>query len=78
MFRPMNAALSFWDRIAALAPHIEVTAEALRKARERGRVPHRWRLRLLDEAKRRDVPLRPDEFDAPPDRPSHRRRRRAP
>lgn len=77
MVRPtMNAALSFWDRIAALAPHIGVTAEALRKARERGRVPHSWRLHLLQEAERRDVPLEAGEFD-PALSPKKRRRGKA-
>lgn len=54
--------------IAQLATELDdagVTPEAIRKWRERGKVPHRHRLPLLDLAKRKRAPLTVRDFEFP-------------
>lgn len=55
--------------IATLAVELSderVTPDAIRKWDERGAVPHRHRLPLMEIAKRRRVPLSPRDFDFTP------------
>lgn len=59
-----------WALIDELAAALGKTAEARRKARERGRVPYQWRLPLLELARSRRVKLDPKHFDAPPPTPA--------
>lgn len=57
------------DIIASLANELgdpAVTAEAIRKWKARGRVPHRLRLPLTELAKRRRLMLSADDFDFRP------------
>lgn len=57
--------------IAALASELDddgITPEAIRKWRERGRVPHRLRLPLSELAKRKRITLSPRDFDFEPER----------
>lgn len=46
-----------WPVIEQLAPKAGITAEALRKAKERQRVPYRWHTRLLQLAETERVSL---------------------
>lgn len=55
--------------IATLATELgdpKVTADAIRKWEERGRVPHRLRLPLIDLAKGRRLKLSASDFDFTP------------
>lgn len=55
--------------IASLATELgdpRVTPEAIRKWEERGRIPHRLRLPLIELAKTRRVKLSASDFDFPP------------
>lgn len=64
------------DIIASLANELgdpAVTAEAIRKWKARGRVPHRLRLPITVLAKRRRLPLSADDFDFAPPKPKKRR-----
>jgi len=54
-----------WQFIDATAEKLGVTAEALRKWHERG-VPHRWRLPIVDAAKRAKIKFDTAAFDTPP------------
>lgn len=65
------------DIIASLANELgdpAVTVEAIRKWQERGRVPHRLRLPLIELAKRRRLPLSADDFDFAPPKPKAKRK----
>jgi len=55
---------SVWEKIEPLAPDIGVTKDALRKARERGRVPYKWRLPLLRAAANKGKSLTAEELEA--------------
>jgi hypothetical protein len=46
-----------WPVIEQLAPEAGITAEAIRKAKERKRVPYRWHHVLMDIAQRKGVEL---------------------
>ncbi len=52
-----------WPAIATGAAELGVGAEAIRKWRERGKVPYRWRLPLLNAAKARRKRLDESIFD---------------
>tara|TARA_R110000868_G_scaffold411706_1_gene707790 strand:- start:21137 stop:21328 length:192 start_codon:yes stop_codon:yes gene_type:complete len=55
--------------IASLATELgdpRVTPEAIRKWEERGRIPHRLRLPLIELAKTRRLKLSASDFDFPP------------
>ena len=41
-----------WSIIDEAAAHLGVSTDARRKWRERGRVPHRWRIPIIQEARR--------------------------
>lgn len=58
--RPMSA---FHDIIVPLAKSLGHTDYAIEKWRVRGRVPYRWRLPLIEAAKRRGKKLDPKCFD---------------
>lgn len=63
--------------IATLATELgdpKVTPEAIRKWEERGRIPHRLRLPLIDLAKGKRVKLSAEDFDF---KPAPKRSRRA-
>jgi hypothetical protein len=49
MFRVIMTQKTSWDYIDAIAKRLGVKSEARRKWRERGSVPHRWRLPILQE-----------------------------
>ena len=51
------------DVVDVLASELGVLPETRKKWRFRGHVPHRWRLPILAEAKRRRIPVDPDLFD---------------
>lgn len=51
------------DIIRASAERLGIQAEAIRKWGERGRVPYRWRLPILDDCKRRRLNVDPAWFD---------------
>jgi hypothetical protein len=47
-----------WDTVFAIAAELKIeTADARRKWKERGRVPYKWRIPILQEASRRGVLL---------------------
>lgn len=47
---PIIGAMSPWETIDRLGANLGVGDEARRKWRERGSVPHRWRLPLMEAA----------------------------
>lgn len=53
-----------WPTIEKLAPKAGITAEALRKAKERKRVPYRWHAKLMALAARDGLPLLLDDLAA--------------
>lgn len=55
--------LEQWEFIVAEAVLMGAKEEAIRKWRERGRVPHRWRLSLLNAAKAKKKKLDDAIFD---------------
>lgn len=63
------------DIIAQIAVARGVGAEALKKWRQRGRVPHKHRLSILEEAKRRRAALTAADFDFAS--PQSRKKRKA-
>jgi hypothetical protein len=57
------AGLEQWEFIATAAAELGAGAEAIRKWRERGKVPHRWRIPLLKAAKAKRKRLDDSIFD---------------
>lgn len=55
-----------WSFIVETASSMGVKPEALRKWRERGRVPYKHRLKIVDVAKARRFALDQRAFDSPP------------
>jgi len=55
-----------WEFIAAEAAQLGAKDEAIRKWRERGKVPHRWRLPLMNAAKSKRKRLDETIFDNVP------------
>lgn len=54
---------TFRDIIVPLAKQLGCGDYAIEKWRVRGKVPHRWRLPLLDAAKKNRKRLAPDAFE---------------
>lgn len=54
---------AYYDIIVPLAKSLGISDFAIEKWRVRGRVPHRWRLPLLELAKRRGKALRAAQFE---------------
>jgi len=52
-----------WEKVVLIAPDLGITREALRKARERHRIPYRWRLPLLQQAAKRGMNLTADDLE---------------
>lgn len=47
-----------WDTVFTIATELDIeTADARRKWKERGRVPYKWRIPILQEAAKRGVML---------------------
>lgn len=65
----MEETASHWHFIEAKAAELGVGAEAIRKWRERGKVPDRWRLPLLDAADADGRQLPREIFDNVPAKP---------
>lgn len=63
--------------IATLATERGISAEAIRKWDERGRVPHKERLPLITTAAERDLPLSERDFDFTP-KPDRKAKMRKP
>lgn len=63
----MRNAHKQWQFIERAAADMGVGSEARRKWRERGHVPHKYRLPLLQAAKVARVKLDPEIFDNVPD-----------
>lgn len=65
--------------LVELAGRIGVTANSLKKWRNRGKVPHKYRLPLLEAAQKNGLALSSEDFEfkAAP-RPKKRAERRAP
>lgn len=59
-----------WKIIEAEAAALGVSDEAMRKWRERGRVPYRFRLPILIAAEKHGTPIDAAAFDSPPPRRS--------
>lgn len=57
-----------WNFIEREAKSLGVTKHAIQKWRERGRVPHKYRLPLLARAASIGVALSLEAFEAPPGR----------
>jgi hypothetical protein len=57
-----------WEFIELQAATLGVTGEAIKKWRQRGKVPHCWRLPLLERAAEKHQQLDVSIFDAPPQR----------
>jgi len=51
MLRAMKKQQPDWEAIAAVARELGVKDEAIRKWRERGSVPGRWHLAIIDKSK---------------------------
>jgi hypothetical protein len=51
------------SEILTIARDLGVSAEARKKWRQRGCVPHRWRLPIMREAKNRGIDLPENVFD---------------
>jgi hypothetical protein len=49
--------------ILTIARDLGVSVEARKKWRQRGCVPHRWRLPIIREAQKRGIELPQDVFD---------------
>lgn len=51
-----------FETIVSIGIALGATEEATRKWRERGHVPHRWRLPILREALKRGLSISDDDF----------------
>lgn len=59
----MSDAIKQWVFVETVAAELGAAPEARRKWRERGKVPHRWRLPILDAARKKRVKVDPAIFD---------------
>lgn len=62
----MSTPAAQWQFIETVAAEMGAKEEARRKWRERGRVPHRWRLPIMEAARAKRVKLDSAIFDNVP------------